>query len=159
MAILKNDIMRNSSTNAGSSRMSGGAMEAENRAVFREEVRELMERDKRKESVIVRGISCAGEREFREKFAQVTGAVIGRSINPDSFFCIDQSKNLYRISILDSNLRKNLLDNAKNLKNNSDFRNVYLNRDLTFKQRQDLKTRRENLTRTVTPNGDSSLNV
>ena len=54
--------------------------------------------------------------------------------------CISREKHIFRVKIEDDNSKKTLLDNAKNLKN-SPFTDVFINRDLTHKQRGELKAR------------------
>ena len=59
--------------------------------------------------------------------------------------CIDRNKGLYRAKVNDPQQRKSILDNAKKLRESNDFKDVFLNRDLTFRQRQDLMERRAEL--------------
>ena len=106
------------------------------------EFHEFDERKKRKESVIVRGIEAANEAEFITIFGRISSVVLGRSIAPDNVVCINHQANLYRIKISDSETRRNILINAKKLKENNNYKNVFLSRDLTYLQRQDLRARR-----------------
>ena len=50
---------------------------------------------------------------------------------------------------MDDELRKQLLDKAKQLKTSAQYSTVYIRRDLTYKQRQDLKAKREAATATL----------
>ena len=61
---------------------------------------------------------------------------------------------MFRVKIDNEEDRKQLLLNAKNLKNNNSFKNIYINRDLTYKQRSALYHRRRN-----PPNTNSNNNT
>ena len=51
--------------------------------------------------------------------------------------------NLYRARVVDSEKRKTLLLSAPKLRQSSEFSNVYINKDLTFIQRNELMDRRK----------------
>ena len=59
--------------------------------------------------------------------------------------CINADKGLFHAKVLDSDARRKLLDSAKNLKNSAQFSTVYINKDLTYRQRQTLIARRMNV--------------
>ena len=44
---------------------------------------------------------------------------------------------MYRVKVADASVRSDLLCNSSYLKENADFRNVYLSRDLTYIKRQE----------------------
>ena len=47
--------------------------------------------------------------------------------------------HLYRIKIADNETRRNIIINTKKLKDNSNYKNTSLSRDLTFLQKQELR--------------------
>ena len=106
------------------------------------EFHEFEERKKRKESMIVRGIIASNEDEFRAIFGRVTTVIIGSNCQPDSVVSVNQQTNMFRIKVSDADLRKNMLSNAKQLKNTANYRNIYISRDLTYLQRKELRDRR-----------------
>ena len=120
------------------------------------EFHEFDERKKRKESVIVRGIVAANEAEFSTIFGRISSVILGRSVVPDNIVCINHQANLYRIKISDSDTRRNILMNAKNLKDDNNYKTVYLSRDLTFLQRQELRARRAASSRQNIGNGSNN---
>ena len=106
------------------------------------EFHEYEERKKRKESVIVRGIVAANETEFTTIFGRISLAISGRCIQPDQVVCINHQSNLYRIKIADHDTRRSILTNAKKLRDDDNYKNVFLSRDLTYLQRQEFRARR-----------------
>lgn len=112
------------------------------RLLIREEVREMEERNKRKSSIIIRGLNAPTTTQANEQFQQVATHLLSCQVPLSSIVCINNDKKLYRASVDDLDLRKRLLDSARTLKN-SPFSNVYINRDLTFQQRKVLAERRE----------------
>ena len=85
-------------------------------------------------------------------------AIMGRSFEPDQVDPIQNQPNMFRVKILDNETRKNLVLNSKKLKDNPNYKNVYVSRDLTFMQRQELRARRtlgrsESTTHVSTANG------
>ena len=58
-------------------------------------------------------------------------------------FRIDQPKGIYRVKCANIDLRNSLVLKAKSLRDSDDFSNVYINRDLTYTQRQELYARRQ----------------
>ena len=103
---------------------------------------EFEERKKRKESMIVRGIIASNEDEFRTIFGRVTTAIIGSNCQPDNVVSVNQQANMFRIKLSDGEARKNILLNAKQLKNTANYRNIYISRDLTYLQRKEMRDRR-----------------
>ena len=119
----------------------GSAPQSILRDEVREEVRELEEQRKRKDSLFIRGISAQNDVEFTNKFKSVCQAVTGQPLAPDSVFCIDRVKMLYRVKVTNVEHRTNILNTAKNLKDHSSWSTVFINRDLTYKQRQQRRLR------------------
>ena len=111
------------------------------RALIRREAREMEERQKRRESIIIRGIEAQTVDSFLPVFNRISEFLIGTYATPTNIMCIDKDKRLFRAKINDDSVRKQLLDNAKKLRT-SPFLNVYLNRDLTYQQRGEMRARR-----------------
>ena len=86
-------------------------------------------------------ISVQTDAEFTTQFKNVCQAVTGQPLAPDSVFCIDRAKKLFRVKISNADSRTNILNTAKNLKDHSNFSSVFINRDLTYKQRQERRLR------------------
>jgi hypothetical protein len=112
------------------------------RVTIREEVREMDERNKRRDSIIIRGLDAENQLEVKQKFNIISSHLLGTAPDLSNIVCIDRTKKLYRGKIVDGEARKKLLDSARNLKD-SEFRGIFINRDLTFKQRKELHQRRE----------------
>ena len=111
---------------------------------MREEVKELHERDKRRTSVVIKGIPFSeSEDKFLEDFRRVVSCFWPDSpaIRLVEIFPI--RPNLVRAKIADHNIRNELLSRSKLLKS-SNYSSVFISRDLTYRQRKDLKDRRLN---------------
>ena len=104
---------------------------------------EFEDRKKRKDSIVIRGIQADNNSQFSGTFEQVAEKIIGDKVTPDTVHCIDRDRNIFRADIRDRNKRVALLQGAKKLKNDDQFKNVYINKDLTYQQRQEAKERRE----------------
>ena len=111
------------------------------RTLIREETRELEERSKRKSSIIIRGLDVHDAASVGVAFDPVSRHIVGSSITLSDVTCISRDKKLYRAKILDEEVRKNLLDNTKTL-HNTQYSHIYVSRDLTYKQRKELRERR-----------------
>ena len=127
------------------------------------EFREYDERKKRRDSLIVRGLVCTADNDFPAKFGDLTAAITGSRVAVQKVHCISKPNHIYRVDIVDRDSRVNILQNAKKLKDNSQFSRVYINRDLTYQQRQDAKSRRSELRALGSPNhtplGDPGHNL
>ena len=122
----------------GSDRSSGTL----NRGELYTELFEFEERKRRKDSLIIKGTDVRSENAFRTKFAEISTFVTGAAIVPDEVYCINSDNSLYRVSVLDKTKRLNLLQNAKKLKDSPNYTGIYLNKDLTYMQRQEARARR-----------------
>ena len=111
------------------------------RRLIREEIREMNERQKRVDSLIVRGIDAPDNSLFKQNFSSVTCYLLGNPVDFTDLICINRDKKLYRLKVTNSEARKSVLDKARNLKG-SQFDGVFISRDLTYIQRQDLARRR-----------------
>ena len=112
------------------------------RKVVREELRELEEQRKRKNSLVIRGLQASSAREAVAKFETLSQHLIQQKVTLTDVVRISSETDLYRGKVSDDELKKCLLDKAKQLKNSGQYNSVYIRRDLTFKQRQVLKARR-----------------
>lgn len=110
---------------------------------IREEIVEMEERKKRRESVIFRGVGAESNDDARSRIANITRFLLNDTPLMSDLFCIDRNKGLYRVKIPDDDMRRKLVMEAKNLRNNPEYNNIYVNRDLTFKQRRELYERRQ----------------
>lgn len=68
--------------------------------------------------------------------------LIGQKVTISDVARIPSESDLFRGKINDDDLRKHVLDRAKLLKTSALYGSVFIHRDLTFNQRQDLKARR-----------------
>ena len=109
-------------------------------AIFTE-VREVTERDKRKCSVILRGFNCESETAVREKFRSICQVLNVGHIELSDVRQIG-NRRLFRAKILNDDKRKELLLVAKKLKALKEYEKMYIQKDLTFRQRQELYERR-----------------
>lgn len=113
----------------------------EYRSVIRQEMLEMQERAKRKQSVIVRGMKAQFCRELVIKFGDLSQDVMGTRVELSDVVRIPGHSDLFRAKILDDVHRKLVLDKAKTLKDSA-YSSVFIRRDLTFAQRKDLRERR-----------------
>ena len=96
---------------------------------------------KRKDSLFERGISARDDGEFTETFKHVCRSITGNTITPDSVFCINIDKKLYRAKVSNFDDRNKILASAKDLWKISEFDTVFISRDLTYQQRQERRLR------------------
>ena len=106
------------------------------------EMREFDERKKRRDSIIVKGVKTATDSLFVDAFSNISRTLIGRDVTASNVYCINRDTGMYRVTILDSDARRNILSDSKNLKDISEYRQVYISRDLTYMQRQEERSRR-----------------
>ena len=116
---------------------------AEYRTAIREEVRELAERDKRKHSVIIKGLSASTPRDMALKFKRLTSEVMDKAVEVTEVTAIPNHPQIFRAKILDDDNRNLVLEKAKYLKDTEDYKGVYISRDLTYAQRTALFNRRK----------------
>ena len=114
----------------------------EYRTMIRQEVKELREREKRKDSIVVRGLTSTTLADVTTEFEEISSMMIGSSVTLTDIVRIPDHPELYRAKILDEGKRKLILEKAKTLKG-SRYDGVFIRRDLTYAQRQELKMRRE----------------
>ena len=109
--------------------------------VILDQVREVREREKRADSVVFRGLGDVPLQEVSSKFLAIC-----RELRLPSITLVGLTKigttNLYRARIADKDLRRSLLIKAPDLKQSQEFARVYINRDLTKHQRDEVMERR-----------------
>ena len=106
------------------------------------EIREIEERRKRMNSIIVRGVEAIDNGSFKATLSRVLQVLIQKDTETASVFCLNRENKLYRVDIANKDDRLALLSNAKNLKDNSEFSDIYISKDLTFTQRKENAKRR-----------------
>ena len=107
--------------------------------LIRKEVAEMREREKRKQSIIIRGITYSRE-DFQTNFNLVTNSIIRRNVTLSNIKPL--KPNIVRADIDDADLRRELLLNTSKLKANQLHAHIFISRDLTYTQRSELKERR-----------------
>ena len=102
----------------------------------------MREREKRRHSIIVKGLKAKNTAELAEKFHYMSGQVMGVEVSLSEVTAISNHANMYRAKVLNDEHRKLVLENSKKLKDTS-FCDVYITRDLTYAQRSELFQRRK----------------
>lgn len=97
------------------------------RTIIREEIQEME----------VRGMQAQTVDTFRPEFDNICILLLFSNLLRTNIVWINKERQIFRINIPDDDSRKELLDISKNLKNRN-----YSNRDLTYKQRGELRARR-----------------
>ena len=110
------------------------------RRAVREELQELEERRKRRASLVIRGLQVSSSAEAVTKFKSITQHLIGESVELSEVCRIRNDADLFRGNVHDPRLRRQIIDHARELKD-SRYSGVYIRRDLTFQQREELKAR------------------
>ena len=106
---------------------------------FLRSVREINERDKRKRSIVIRGLGDLAIGDAADKIKEVCAFLgLGNIVVTD---IVKVHSSLFRGTIADVESRLKLLIEAKKLKD-SVHRNIFIQRDLTYMQRQQLALRR-----------------
>ena len=129
-----------------------GPPSSEYRKVVREELRELQEQQKRRSSLIIRGLGADSAGAAVRAFEEVSEFLLNQRVTLTDVVQIPSESDLFRGKVADDSTRRLILDRAKQLKDTTRFGSVFIRRDLTYKQRQEIKVRREAATQT------SSLN-
>ena len=115
--------------------------ESDYRSVIRQEMREIQERSKRRQSVIIKGMHATSARDLISQFANLSDSFTGTRVELSDVTPIANHSDLFRAKILDDDHRKLVLDRAKTLRD-SEHAHVFIRRDLTFAQRKELRERR-----------------
>ena len=114
----------------------------EYKATIRKEILEMNERDKRRTSIIVKGLSASSPRDLAQKFSQISQEVMGVTASLTDVKLIPGHGNIFRAKIVDEDVRKQVLEKSKSLRG-TEYSCVYISRDLTYAQRAELFARRQ----------------
>lgn len=114
----------------------------EYKAAIRKEISEMNEREKRRISIIVKGLSASSPRDLTQKFSQLTQEVMGTPTILTDVTPIPGHTNIFRAKIPNEDVRKQVLDKSKTLRDTV-YSGVYISRDLTYAQRAEMFARRQ----------------
>ena len=114
----------------------------EYKSAIRKEIQEMNEREKRRTSIIVKGLTASSPKDLAQKFSQLTQEVMGTPATLADVTPIPGHANIYRAKLLNEDVRKQVLDKSKSLRG-TDYSRVYISRDLTYAQRAELFARRQ----------------
>ena len=112
----------------------------------RVEVREVQEQEKRKHNVILKGFGN-DLNAVEGKFKNLVHRLIGSDCELQDIARIKGQQGMYRAKIFNEEIRHEILTNANKLKGMEGCQSVFIQRDLTYKQRQEL-FRKKDLLRT-----------
>ena len=124
----------------------------EYKATIRKEIQEMNEREKRRSSIIVKGLSASSPRDLAQKFSLLTEEIMGVAAPLSDVTPIPGHANIFRAKLLNDEIRKQVLDRSKSLRG-TNYNQVYISRDLTYAQRAELFARRQ--ARRAEPNGNN----
>ena len=119
------------------------------------------EREKRKSSVILRGCAANGAQDVQAIVTDICQVLNIDRVVLNSVVAL-KVKGLFRCRIDDDEKSRALLQNVKNLRNIDKYKSVFIDRDRTYQQRQQMRARWENARDTKPQahrNGDLSLEV
>ena len=83
----------------------------------------------------------------------MTAAITGSRVIPTNVNCINSERSIYRATISSRDIRINILTNAKTLRDHNEFKDIYINKDLTYQQRQEARRRRMDMRGVQAPPG------
>lgn len=110
---------------------------------IREQIHEVRDRDIRRDSVIVRGLPNADVTAACNKFKEASLFLLNKEVSLQDPVCISKEKGIFRGKVLNADDKKSLLGASSQLKGTDRFSSLYIHRDLTYRQRQELRARRE----------------
>ena len=137
----------NQSGNPGAMPVSGPPS-TEYRKVVREELRELQEQQKRRSSLVIRGLGAGTASAAISAFEQVSQYLTNQKVTLTDVVRIPSESDLFRGKVTDDDARRLILEKSKQLKDAPRYGSVFIRRDLTFKQRSELKAKRDATVRT-----------
>ena len=103
--------------------------------MVKEELRELQEQQKRRCSLVIKGLTADSAADAIHRFETVSEYLINQRVTLSDVVKIPFESDLYRGQVSDDHLRKQILDNAKRIKHSTRFSSVFIRRYLTFKQK------------------------
>ena len=113
-----------------------GAGIAIDKSLVMSEVREMYEREKRKDSVIIRGVGDVSVQQASSIFRDMCQYLgLGNVPLVDT---VKVAPSVFRGKILKNEMRFRLLAEARKLRNSANFRQFYIQKDLTYRQRGEL---------------------
>ena len=112
------------------------------KSAIRHEIKEMNEINKRRNSIIIKGLTADSPRDLTHKFSLLTQEVMGTSVTVSDVSSIPNHRNIFRAKILNDDLRKLVLDKSKSLRGSA-YNDVYISRDLTYAQRAEMFARRQ----------------
>ena len=112
------------------------------RSVIVEEVREMQEREKRKHSIIIKGLNTSSTAEASRLFREISSSKFGCEVFLTEVSSIKDHAGMFRAKITSDEQRKQVLNSAKTLKG-TQYDKVYISRDLTRAQRTALFEKRQ----------------
>ena len=142
-----------STVRSGSDQKSPGV----NERLVVEQIREVNEREKRKASVIFRGSRAESAEHLQTEVQQVCSYLQINNVQLSDVFRI--KPGMYRANVRNRVDRLKVLTEARRLKQSPEFRDFFIQRDLTYKQRSDLMERRRELGGADSRGGGSSRGV
>ena len=116
------------------------------------QIREVREREKRKDSIIFRGVGNVPLDILKRNFEVICDLLNVEGTTLTELKKIGSSPPLYRARIQDDTKRKEILLRCHQLRNSEEFSRVYIHRDLTRQQRRDLASKRAEARRLDNPN-------
>lgn len=124
------------------SQMQTSQSENQYRTLVRQEVREIQEREKRRNSLVIRGLTATTAAQVVSEFGDITSTMMGTRVTLSNVVKIPNNSGLWRAKLIDPDERKFVLERTKRLKG-SQYDHIYIRKDLTYAQRMELKQRRE----------------
>ena len=118
------------------------------------QVREVREREKRKDSIIVRGFRGISIAELPGQMRTICDLLDIPDVVLSDVHKIG-STDYFRARITDHVRRNELLLKCHELRRSEEFYRVYINQDLTYQQRQDLRRKRNQANAVGTPDANS----
>ena len=103
-------------------------------------IREISEREKRKDTLVFRGFRADDAQQMTSRFREVCLYLEVGHIQLSEVVKINNS--LFRAKVSNASDRLRLLAEARKLKNSDQYRRAFIQRDLTYQQRQDMKAKR-----------------
>ena len=102
----------------------------------------MREREKRRDSIFVRGLDYVKKIDFRNRFDQLSTILINKSVHLSDITQLNP--RFVRARITNKEDRSLLLSSTSRLRNNRLFSSVFVSRDLTFRPREEIKRRKSN---------------
>lgn len=116
------------------------------------QIREVKEREKRKDSIIFRGLGDVSVGALASSFRVICDLLRIGHVSLSEIRKIGSSPPLYRARVVDDTKRRELLLRCHQLRNTEEFGRVFIHKDLTLQQRRDLMAKRN---RAVVQRGNS----